>query len=113
MYTAVTDEPDSDAGCKIRETGTHRRKTYVPEGSKHSGHAEQHTTQPLPGEAHGTLGWQAHCAYQCHTQLEFLDSSIQEDVKRDNLSLLERLRHRRTGEIQRPYETWILKKHPG
>lgn len=60
MYAAVTDEPDSDAGCKIRKQAHIEGKPYVPEGSKHSGHSEQHTTQPLPGEAHGTLGWQAH-----------------------------------------------------
>ena len=97
-------------GCKIRKQAHTEGTPYVPEGSKHSGHSKQHTTQPLPGDAHGTLGWQAHsCIPVPHNGLE---SSHSGGCEKGGFEP-SWLRHRRTDEIQRPHKTWILKKHPG
>ena len=76
-------------GCTHGEEGA----LHVPEGSRYSGYSKQCTTQQLPGKAGDAQGEQAHPGTQ-RFQAGSWGTASREGVKAEDLSLLEKGRHR-------------------
>ena len=96
MHTVVTPNPGLEAGYKVRGWAcTHGDEgvLHVPEGSRFSGHSKQCTIQQLPGKAGDAQGEQAHPGMQ-RLQGGSWGTTSREGVKAEDLSLLEKGRHR-------------------